>query len=319
MTSRREFLKFASAAAASYPLAGRSAPLGEKIERLVFVHGRGQQGLDPKNLKQDWIASLKRGAASINRSIPDWATMEFPYYGDLLEKFVHAASIPLTSEVHARGSAGDEAFLAFQASVAQDISRKAGISEQQIDEEYGNNPEPRGPLNWKWVQAILRTLDRHNGGGMNSSVLELFTRDVYIYCTNPAARVAVDRTVQALLTKEPTVIVAHSLGTVVAYSVLKNATEYNVPLLVTVGCPLGIRAVRDLNRPIHWPETVGQWYNAFDTRDVVALYPLDEENFDVGRGIQNNPNVRNHTDNRHGIDGYLDDMEVAKRILDAIG
>jgi hypothetical protein len=29
--------------------------------------------------------------------------------------------------------------------------------------------------------------------------------------------------------------------------------------------------------------------------------------------------VRNHTDNRHGISGYLDDREVAGRILAALG
>ncbi|MNP80307.1 hypothetical protein D3C76_1783670 [compost metagenome] len=65
--------------------------------------------------------------------------------------------------------------------------------------------------------------------------------------------------------------------------------------------------------------SVSDWYNAFDTRDVVSLYPLDGANFPVSGTIENNSMVRNHTDNRHGIDGYLDDTNVARRILDGLG
>ena len=53
--------------------------------------------------------------------------------------------------------------------------------------------------------------------------------------------------------------------------------------------------------------------------DVVALYPLDADNFPVRPAIENNPTVKNHTDNRHGIVGYLDNPDVAKRILNALG
>ena len=50
----------------------------------------------------------------------------------------------------------------------------------------------------------------------------------------------------------------------------------------------------------------------------MALYPLDSDNFPVQPAITNNNTVRNHTDNRHGIDGYLDDPSIAKIILDAL-
>jgi hypothetical protein len=82
---------------------------------------------------------------------------------------------------------------------------------------------------------------------------------------------------------------------------------------------LAVRAVRDLLRPLSYPAPVGGWYNAFDTRDVVSLYPLDGANFPVQPAVENHAAVRNHTDNRHGIAGYLDDAEVARRVLDALG
>ena len=60
-----------------------------------------------------------------------------------------------------------------QAQVAEAIRQQAGISEEQVDAEYGANPAPRGPLNWAWVQAMLRAIDKH-GGGVNQQTLELF-------------------------------------------------------------------------------------------------------------------------------------------------
>jgi hypothetical protein len=57
------------------------------------------------------------------------------------------------------------------------------------------------------------------------------------------------------------------------------------------------------------------------TRDVVALYPLDTKSFPLdpaNPAIENKTDVRNRTANRHGIAGYLDDQEVARRIYDAL-
>ena len=100
-----------------------------------------------------------------------------------------------------------------------------------------------------------------------------------------------------------------------AYSVIvRDTRRLQIPWFITVGSPLGTRAVRDQFRPLRYPPVDG-WYNAFDPRDVVALYPLDGENFPVQPPVENNGTVRNHTDNRHGIVGYLDDANVAKRIL----
>jgi hypothetical protein len=92
-----------------------------------------------------------------------------------------------------------------------------------------------------------------------------------------------------------------------------------VPLYVTVGCPLGVRSIRDQFRPLRSPKPITAWYNAYDTRDVVVLYSLDAANFPVQPPIDNYGRVRNSTDNRHGIVGYLDDPDVAKHILDGLG
>ena len=112
----------------------------------------------------------------------------------------------------------------------------------------------------------------------------------------------------------------HSLGSVVAYDVLRiDPRSLQVPLYVTVGSPLGVRAIRDQFKPLRSPSAVQAWYNAFDERDVVALYALDATNFPVLPAIVNYGWVVNSTSNRHGVSGYLDDANVAGRILDALG
>jgi hypothetical protein len=117
------------------------------------------------------------------------------------------------------------------------------------------------------------------------------------------------------------VVVGHSLGSVVSYALLRRegqAQGWDVPLYVTVGAPLGVTAIKRRLRPLSHPSCVGQWFNARDSRDVVALYPLDETNFPIDPRIENKNDVANHTSNRHSIAGYLDDKDVARRIHDAL-
>jgi len=289
-----------------------------RASRLLLVHGRAQEGKDPATLQREWVAALNRGAAKFGSALAPSVEVAFPFYGDMLDSYAREMDIPLTSEVQTRGEKSDE-FLRFQYEVAESIRQAAGIPEEKVNAEFDGPVQERGPLNWKWVQAVLRAIDK-NGGAMNQSTLELFTRDVFLYVTRAGVRDAIDRIVAAKLTEEPTVVVGHSLGSVVAYSVLVNDRRaLKVPLYVTVGSPLGVRAIRDRFRPIRYPQpAVASWYNAFDPRDVVALYPLDTTNFPVEPRIENKFDVDNYTDNRHGISAYLDDRAVARKILSGL-
>ncbi|WP_317135508.1 alpha/beta hydrolase [Streptomyces thermolilacinus] len=77
----------------------------------------------------------------------------------------------------------------------------------------------------------------------------------------------------------PTVVVAHSLGTVVALETL-HAHRGEVPLLVTLGSPLGTRTAvlpRVRPRPVSAPACVGRWLNFWDRDDIVAARPRLED------------------------------------------
>ncbi|MCP9956442.1 alpha/beta hydrolase [Streptomyces sudanensis] len=77
----------------------------------------------------------------------------------------------------------------------------------------------------------------------------------------------------------PTVVVAHSLGTVVALEAL-HAHRGEVPLLITLGSPLGTRTAvlpRVRPQPPSTPACVGRWLNFWDRDDIVAARPRLEE------------------------------------------
>lgn len=132
------------------------------------------------------------------------------------------------------------------------------------------------------------------------------------------------------------VVVGHSLGSVVAYTLLRRegAPDYDagppkwqVPLFITVGSPLAVNAIMTLVPSVsgaggnRTPECVSAWFNAMDPRDAVALYPLDNAHFRLTPdtpAVENKTDVDNPTPNRHGISGYLGDPVVAKRIYDAL-
>jgi hypothetical protein len=264
------------------------------------------------------LKALNRGAQKAGRSIPESLDVAFPYYGDVLDKFAQEYDVPRSSDIQTRGNPADNEFLVFQADVAEALRERSGVTDAQVDAEYGENPKPKGPLNWEWVQAILRALDKY-GGGISQAALELFTRDVFLYTTRQRVRDEINGLVAAVLTEQPTVVIGHSLGSVVAYNVLRtDARTLRIPLFVTVGCPLGVRPIREQLQLLRFPSPVSVWLNAFDRRDVIALYPLDSVNFPVTPQIQNYPDIKNSTNNRHGIDGYLDDAKVAQSVLDGL-
>jgi hypothetical protein len=282
--------------------------------KLVMVHGRSQEGKDVTKLKKEWLDALAYGLARASRTLPAETTVEFPYYGDLLAQLVVQTNTPLGAAINAKGPNPDTD-ADFRGEMLEEIAKSLGLTDADIQREL-TGPTQKGPANWEWVQATMRALDRVPG--VNSEAIDLFTRDVFVYLTFPGVTRKVNGLIDAAIGDGPCVILAHSLGTVVSYNVLRGRdTTLQCPRFITVGSPLGIHAIkRYLNTPIESPACVANWFNAYDDRDFVALVPLDNRNFDVFPPIENKKDVRNFTDNRHGIDGYLADPVVAAKLAE---
>jgi hypothetical protein len=281
--------------------------------KIVFIHGRSQQGKDPVQLQQQWESALSKGLERARLQLPHGTEIAFPFYGDRLDQLLRELGSPLVEDVVLRGAEPDSAEASFRGELLYEMARDAGISDADIQAHYSGQPHEKGPLNWEWVQSILKALDKTPLG---EAAIDAFTRDVYVYLTNKTVRRVIDEIVSSSLSDGPCVVVGHSLGSVVGYNVLrKTPTTVKVNKYVTVGSPLGLKAIRkNLESPLAMPPCVNGWFNAMDERDVVALHPLSSSNFNIIPPIENKTDVNNHTSNRHGIAGYLDDPVVAQRI-----
>jgi hypothetical protein len=130
------------------------------------------------------------------------------------------------------------------------------------------------------AQAALRALSRSRffaGVALRAMVSDL--KQVRRYLDEPAIRVEARHRVTALITGDTQVVVAHSLGSVVAYEALCEISEHDVRAFVTIGSPLGIRnLIFDRLYPSAekgvgvWPGSAAlPWTNIADDGDVVAL------------------------------------------------
>ncbi len=128
----------------------------------------------------------------------------------------------------------------------------------------------------------------------------------------------------------PFVIIAHSQGTMIAYSVLmeEEFAGLDVRLLVTLGSPLGIKEVQDFikdltgKRKLTTPPAVRRWVNVCDPLDPVALdkrlvsdYGANTNGVKVEDNMKFNPDSPRHP---HSGTGYLAMEEVRQPVRECV-
>lgn len=290
--------------------------------RLVLVHGRAQQGKSEKHLIDEWMTPL-RETLGTRASCLDGVQITAPFYGDKLIELLSSLGDPAPSDIIVRGAPdagaagdpfyGEESYKALMGEWFDAIREGEGITEERVSDLCGDGYQERGPANWPWVLAIIKTLNRVPG--LDGDMIERFLRDVWIYLERRSVRREIDAIVApAFETEMPVVCLAHSLGTVVAYHIIKERKVGKVSNLITVGSPLGLKICREALAPIKHPQVVQRWFNARDRRDVVSLYPLDAKHFAIDPSVIHFDDVRNRTPNAHGISGYVTNTETVDEI-----
>jgi hypothetical protein len=287
---------------------------------LVLVHGRKQQRKDAAALKREWIEAWEVGLRKTGLSVPiPESKIRFPYYGEtLIALSARRASVPAVLQ-RGDSSSAFSPIDQFSLMALEEVRRARAIGDDMVRAELASSVIDRGSLG-EWKGALVRALDKATPAG--GVFVERLTKDVYRYLSSPGVRDAIDRGVRGAFSRDgDCVVVGHSLGSVVAYSLLARDGEQNgwtVPLFVTLGSPLALRVIREMMAPMSHPECVGSWFNARDTRDVVALHPLAPPHLRIVPAVENRSDVRNSTRNHHGIRGYLGDPVVAARIHAAL-
>jgi hypothetical protein len=119
--------------------------------------------------------------------------------------------------------------------------------------------------------------------GLDSPLVRLlvtaFCREVHCYLSDPLRRAAVRASVaDTIAAARARVVLAHSLGSVVAYETLWAHPHLEVELLITLGSPLGMPDVifdrlqpAPMDRRGARPPGVRRWINIADPGDLVAI------------------------------------------------
>ena len=295
--------------------------------KIVFVHGRAQENKKEDELRAEWLQAAIDGVAKAGLpAVPALSPSDvvLPYYGDDLFKLTNEASRKAFTALLERGagaSAPDAQEQTFTQEIVFEVAASQGITPEQIAEEMNKPVVERDVQNWPAVLAALRLLNRIPR--ISQSVIELVTRDVWYYLTRNGIRLVIDKKVeQAIPEEEPCVIVAHSLGTLIAYNLLMSRKRSNIRALLTIGSPLGIESIFNKlptnNQPRVAPLGVPMWFNARDALDTVALYEINAGNYRGDPVVSNYSGVKNKSDNHHGIVEYLHDGVIAKALSDAV-
>ncbi|MGC0333933.1 pimeloyl-ACP methyl ester carboxylesterase [Streptomyces sp. SAI-170] len=264
---------------------------------LVFVHGIGAPR-DPDAERASWLAALAVGARRAGHSRQAEALAR----RDLDDTvFVHYADLFTTPHAQSAAPPADPASAELSAHLLREL----------IGTHLANGRDPAEERILLHAQAELTAVSQAQGGG------DLVRRTVNV-CTTllglPGLRRAgawasgrlmaghltqvarylargepdgeghsLDRRVRervldALDTERPAVVVAHSLGSVVALEAL-DQHDGHVPLFVTLGSPIGMRTVvlpRLHPSPPATPDCVERWLNAWDRDDIIVPRPLLE-------------------------------------------
>lgn len=288
---------------------------------VLMIHGIGQEASTKDELLKKWTESLH----AVQPGLLGGASVEMAYYGTTLADWTNGktkAAVGMGAESTAV-DVGDADELKFLSAVMEEFASDHGIDEAEIEaamETTGNNAVPMDNFIARRLVGLLRIIEKISPA--KGSLLLRVVKQGHTYLSSPGAAKAVDDIMRPCLQRSPQVLITHSLGTVIAFKLLREmeaeGAGVQIPLLITMGSPLGLDAFKaKLGTPRRKPAFVEKWANFYDPSDFVALgRPLNEKNF--ASNIDNDGTVDNKTVNAHGIIGYLPHkgvIDALKRVL----
>jgi hypothetical protein len=318
------------------------------VPHVTFIHGIGNK-IEAGALELSWVDALRDGGGP---DLPaEGVSTSLCYWADVLY------AEPL-SPTQAAAEANDDVDLMAVEVVAEPWFQKLPPAEQKevldLAAEVGaiswitdggeGGADSAAPVDSSDPEARKVDFERVPlPGPIKKMVMEDFLRDVHHYLWNAEftprsgeryavrteiRRRAVDTLTAAAAAEPPHVVVAHSLGSVVAYDVLQNvARTPAVDGLLTVGSPLGLDEVQDRLDP-GWSRWDGfpagrvrdRWVNVYDRLDPVCGFdPVLANDFRrAGQRAVIDVHEANWGRWRHSIGKYLRRPLLRERLVDLL-
>lgn len=209
------------------------------MAQIVGIHGAFHQLWGPHQVASRWVPAIRDGLWHEGLAI-DPDDVAIAFYGDVFRAN--------TTD----GRPSDEELM--------EVARDAGLTEA-MDELAG----PDG------LEVIAKAVGKQS--------LRQLINQLGRYFADEELRAVVRGRLEAVMGPDARVLVAHSMGTVVAYEALCHHSEWNVETFITIGSPLGGSWVFNQLEPAPvdglggWPGSVEHWVNIASVGDQACEEP----------------------------------------------
>ncbi|MFH7029846.1 MAG: hypothetical protein ACHBN1_31905 [Heteroscytonema crispum UTEX LB 1556] len=249
--------------------------------KVVGIHGILHDYLTAPQIENEWLLALQGGLDLAGKPRIERKDFTSVAYGDFFRPSgTRSASVPRLNAEDIEEEWEQELLLKWwgEAAVLSAANRSGEdkFGEDSRIQEPDFQGRGRTPA---VVQSALRQLSKSKyfRAWGAEKVLIFALKQVRQYLHNQELKEKILQRITDKVSTDTKVIVAHSLGSVVAYEALCANPEWNVDTLVTLGSPLGIpNLIFDALTPSPengkgvWPN-VKQWFNIADKGDIVAL------------------------------------------------
>jgi hypothetical protein len=258
---------------------------------IVLVHGIAQEQRSADDLEAEWLPALAGGLRNAghpgladrlwhDRPVSGGIEARMAFYGD---QFLRPGTMgidpgELTREQQALAEQLAHSWLERAAADASDSRQRAEAAMElaRLDNSLPAEVQGTGAALRSATAALARVRwFAPFGMGLAERFVNRALAQVTSYLTDEQVRGYALEQVARLIDPDTRVLVGHSLGSVVAYEAA-HRLDQPLPLLVTIGSPLGLRTVvyeRLRPQPPAFPPQVGRWVNVADRDDFVAAAP----------------------------------------------
>jgi pimeloyl-ACP methyl ester carboxylesterase len=300
------------------------------VSDVVLVHGIGAPDQTAQKLCTTWSTALMAGlcAQGAEEAATDLAAgrlrVSMAYYRHLFTPYLAEAEHGLLppEQLERAESFTEDVLLNAEERASEPADRRDAARELEAFREELGAAQGAGEVLRVLVGALGRVKPLAAAGFRALSSRGIANLgQVASYLGDPVLRERAVETVLAQLGTNTRAVLAHSLGTVVAYEAL-HRLDQPLPLLVTMGSPLGLRTVvreRLRPHPLQVPPELVSWVNVADPDDFIAatvrLEKIVQDRYAVMAATRT---VRNPGLNRHDAVKYLQHPEVLLPLVRAL-
>lgn len=287
---------------------------------IVFIHGMNQQQFNALSLRKHWLDIFRQGLRKHHLPFNfDTHQLHFPFYGDLLtqshlsntfdlETFLPKSLLNFHFPLHLNSHHPVREHQEPLGGLHPDHITIKSIKKQLHEETMLMKDQ-----SLKELMVLLNYFPK-----LHEGLIHKFLIETYCYLANPQFIHDVhQRILLGIPSQQPCIVVAHSLGSVIAYNLLcKMDAGSNIQCFITLGSPLAFRVIQQrLDMPIHLPESLhGRWYNFYSHDDFLTAFPLQKPPFDFDPPIINQE-ISTSALHPHQIMSYLQHPDVLRTIL----